>query len=266
MQVTPQDLVAAYEYVKLIPSEAASGDVFAISAVLITAYLTVCIINKLTGFIIFLVKKLFLLTIVSTAFYQFMKSLVQKISAHGLTNDTIVFGLAGTVLGFLAFIIALYAALASFKKVKSNQEQVKTTDEHAKPEPLQLGLKDMFSVKALKDDKHAGAVLSYMVIAQFGVFSSKTISAPNPIVGLLFFAVFMLAAFYFVNQTYQDTNKGLHHLSMVCVGGAALSVILGNLWNSIPIAQLLSPAYFATESLVAYVTGIAVSLFMSGKG
>jgi hypothetical protein len=49
-------------------------------------------------------------------------------------------------------------------------------------------MKDSLLLNNLKIDKSLGAVLAYLVIAQFGVFSSMTIPAPSFFVGFAFFA------------------------------------------------------------------------------
>ena len=59
---------------------------------------------------------------------------------------------------------------------------------------------------------------------------------------------------------------GLKHLFIALIFGAALSVILSNVWLTVPLMDLLSLTYFKTNALVALVTGLAVSLFMGSKG
>ncbi|MBU0762197.1 MAG: hypothetical protein KKD39_04170 [Candidatus Altiarchaeota archaeon] len=247
----------ASEYALDLPARLQAGDVFAVSAVLIGIYLAVLIINKLSGLIIFFLKKIFLLTIVSLAFYQFMTTLIDKVGVEGFTNDTIVFGVAGLIAGFLAFVIALYAAFTTLKP--KGDEKTEQVDEKSR------ALMEMMSLKTLKDDKSIGAVLTYLVIAQFGVFSSKTIAAPNETVGMWFFAVFMVAAFAFIKQGYQDFRKGVSHFVLATVVGVILSVVLGHFWGGYELSILASTKYFASDSLVALVTGLAVSLFMGSK-
>jgi hypothetical protein len=263
-----------------LPSRIMAGDVFAVSILLISVYIAVLIINKLTGLIIFLLKKLFLLTIITLAFYQFLMSLALRISEEGFTQDLMIFGAAGTVLGFLAIIIALHGAFNSFKSlgltVSSKIPEGLSTKEGEPaegqlPTPANPVKNDgtvggIFSLDTLKDDKSIGAVLTYMVIAEFGVFSSKTIPAPTANVGLGFFIVFLLAAFIFIRQSYQEYRKGLSHFAIALVFGGVLSIILGHFWGNYSLEQLLSIGYFATDSLVAIVTGLSLSLFMSNKG
>ena len=124
----------------------------------------------------------------------------------------------------------------------------------------------LFSMERLKDYKSIGAVLTYIVIAQFGVFSSKTIAAPTQDVGMGFFLAFMVAAFIFIHQSYNDYKKGIEHFAVALVFGSALSVLLGHYWGNIGFDQLLSTGYFATDSLVALTSSLSVSLFMGSKG
>jgi len=269
----------AADYVIRLPTELAEGNVFAVSLVLILSYIAILIINKLTGIIIFLMKKLFLLSIVMLSFYRFMADLIIRVAADGPTTDNIIFGAGGFLVGFIAFVIALYAALSSLKdihrskteekeetKEKDETKEKEETEEKEKTEDAPAHTPKMFSMDSLKDDKNLGAVLTYLVIAQFGVFSSKTIAAPNETVGMGFFGVFLVAAFIFIHQSYRDYKRGLVHFAIALVLGGGLSLLLGHFWGNIPQEILLSPAYFSTDSLVALVTGLSVSLFMGSKG
>jgi hypothetical protein len=76
----------------------------------------------------------------------------------------------------------------------------------------------------------------------------------------------MLAAFIFIKTTYYSYAVGLGHLAVGAIFGIVLSIGLGHLWVGTPLELLLSLEYFATNSLVAFITGLAVSLFMGSKG
>ena len=272
------------EYLLKLPEEVLSGDVFAVSIVLMAFYLLVYIVNQLTGLIIFLLKKLVLLFIVLLAFFKFAIDLLNKIAVEGLTQNNIMFGVIGFFAGMIALMIAVYAAIASLMNMRIGDEEKQEEEE---PEPKSLleeiepshkqspapekpqqpdMLTQLFSMQSLKDDRTMGAVLAYLVVAQFGVFSSKTIAAPNEVVGLGFFLVFMIAAVFFVYQSYKDPGKGFRHFAVACGVGLVLSVLLGHFWGNYSLTQLLSLGYFASDSLVAFVTGIALSLFMGSKG
>jgi hypothetical protein len=263
------------EYAAVLPSEALAGNVFAVSILLIAFYILVFIINQLTGLIIFILKKLILLAIVSLAFSSFMVEFLARVGADGLTQDNITFGVIGFLAGFAAMMIAIYAAIASFKTLgggveederpRSQETVAAAHGETSKPKEIGYGFRQLLSMDTLKNDRSLGAVLAYLVVAEFGVFSSKTISAPNVSIGLLFFTAFMAAAFFFIRQSYRDFRRGLHHLTVAFIVGGALSILLGNLWGGLSLGVLLSPAYFTSDSMVALVTGIALSLFMGSK-
>ncbi len=281
------DTTAIIEYIYSIPSGILSGDVFAVSTVLIGFYLIVLFINKLTGLIIFILKKVFLLTIVSLAFFKFVEGFVIRVGTEGLTQDVVLFGAAGFIAGFIAFMISLYAAFTSLKTLKKSKEececleddkkeqasQEKIADDDKVPAPTTPGvsltgrerIQGLFSLNNIKNDKALGAVLTYLVIAEFGVFSSKTISAPTADVGMGFFLTFLVAATIFVYQSYKDYITGLKHLAIAVIVGVVLSILLGHYWGNYPLESLLSKEYFASDSLVALVTGLSVSLFMGSK-
>ncbi len=279
-------LPEAADYMSSLPSAALSGDVFAVAAILMAFYLAIFVINQLTGLIIFVLKKLVLLVIVLLAFYQFLITLLAKASAEGLTQGTVMFGVVGFSAGFIALIIAVYAAIASFRDIRLGAEPtpapapaakqppesgepeavMKPPAERSKGQSLSEDFKQVFSVNTLKDDRTLGAILAYLVVAEFGVFSSKTIAAPSALVGLGFFAAFMIAAVLFISQSYSDKRRGMHHFIIAFVVGGMLSLLLGHFWGNYPLEQLFSLGYFATDSLVAFVTGIALSLFMGSRG
>ncbi|MFH1403190.1 MAG: hypothetical protein ABIH11_02855 [Candidatus Altiarchaeota archaeon] len=253
-----------------------SGDVFAVSILLITTYTAVYIVNKLTGILIFVMKRVFLLVIVSLASYQFIQKFLSRVAADGFTNETVLFGAGGIIIAVIAMSIAIYAALRSVRTLKVNitEGREKTDDAGVEgvaaasvsPEKYSMpGIREIMSIKTMKNDKSLGAVLAYLVIAEFGVFSSKTIAAPSAGVGLGFFVVFMVAAVLYVYYRYRDHDRGFTHLTVAFIVGLALSLLLGHFWGSYAVGSLFSLEYFATDSMVALVTGISLSLFMGGK-
>ncbi|MCK4492141.1 MAG: hypothetical protein KAU03_05930, partial [Candidatus Altiarchaeales archaeon] len=264
-----------------LPSEALEGDVFAVSVLLILFYLAVILINKLTDIIILVLKKVSLFIIVLLAFYRFLQIFSVKLGSDGLTNDTLVLGGVGLVVGFIALMIAFHAAFSSLREIRhkagedAEAPEVKEGEAKKVPEAREVEAKEkvkkpaaqgIISMKSLKDDKKLGVVIAYLVVAEFGVISSKTVSAPNVAVGIIFLVVFILAALFFIHQSYSDYSRGMRHLLVAFVVGGILSVILGHFWGGEQFNELFSEAYFMSDSLVAFVTGIAVSLFMGSKG
>lgn len=285
MEMSPEGVVAyTIQYIQSMPAEIARGDIFAVTITLIAFFIAVLIINRLTGLLIVVLKKIILFIIIALAFWQFVMLFFARMASEGLTNDTIIFGAAGFGVGFIAISISLYVALHSFYEARKSQpspesgEQAATAVQAAVPvvvqplagktgdEGLFTGMKDTLSMSSLKSDKSLGAVLAYLVIAQFGVFSSKTIPAPSFQVGVAFFAIFIIAGLFFIHFTYNNYLTGLRHLLMAVLAGLAIAIILGHFWGGIPLDQLLSPAFFQSDALVALVTGLALSLFMGGKG
>lgn len=256
-----------------IPSKALTGDVFAVSAVLIGFYFLVLLIKALTELLIFFLKRLILLIIVSLASYQFAQYMAVKLTAEGMTNDNIFLGGLGVLGCVLAMILALSALFASVKKAEQDKEvKEEKKVESAKADGAVVAGSNAFSreevlsADAIKKDRNLGVVVAYLIVAEFGVMSSKTVAAPNVTVGMIFFFGFMLAALFFIRQTYINYNTGIRHFLAALVIGGILSLVLGALWGGYSINQLLSTEYFITDSMVAFLTGIAVSLFMGSKG
>ena len=108
-------------------------------------------------------------------------------------------------------------------------------------------------------------MIIFLVVAEFGVFSSTTISAPTPQIGLLIFVVFLALCFLFIRRSYKDYTKGLTHIGVTLVLGTALAVFLGHYWGNMPFSVLLSGGFFATDSLVALISGMALSLFAGSR-
>jgi hypothetical protein len=283
-------LQPALEYLYSLPDEIMRGNVFAIAISLILIFFAITIIQKFTTLLVFVLKKIFLLIIVVLAFYEFIRMFALRIAAEGITTDTIIFGTVGATVGIIATVIALYVAFRSIrtlrgKPVQGAKPQLPKGEEipsasplpadeprrGKEPEPaekpmdkssLSTSMRENLSLESLKSDKHIGAVIAYIIIAEFGVFSSKTIAAPTLEAGLAFFVIFMLASVVFIRMTYHDFWKGTQHLAVALVIGGTLSIILGYSWGAIPLDRLLSLSYFTTDALVALITGLALSLFM----
>ncbi len=258
------------EYVERLPAELAGGDFFAVTAVLIFLYLAFYALSKLTALIVFFIKKIFLLAIVSLACYHFAQTLSLRIAINGFTQSTLLFGAVGSLAGVLGFYAALYAAFHSAKNIKTMPRENAGEPVKSEPQTLKTESQSMLAnlnpFPTLRDDRRLETVLTYLIIAEFGVFSSKTIAAPSATVGLGFFTVFMIAALLFIHQSYTHYGRGLKHLAAAIIVGGTLSILLGHYWSGIPLTNLLSPRYFSTDSLVALVTGLSVSLFMGSKG
>lgn len=312
MDLSPEGIIAyVTDYVNTLPAALLRGDVFALTITLIAFFVGVVIINKLTGMLVLFLKKVILFIIVTLAFWQFVTMFAFRVNLEGFTRDTMIFGAAGFIIGFIAISISLFVALRSFTEaregtvievpVTAGTVTVTSTVTGTIPAPVTTAtppvtparelpanaaapvfsgpapvaegtrgavsaVKETLSVSNLKNDKSLGAVLAYLIIAQFGVFSSKTIPAPTFQVGLTFFALFLVAGFFFIHFTYHNYITGLRHLALAVIVGTIVSLILGYFWAGIPFETLLSPAFFQTDALVALVTGLALSLFMGGKG
>ena len=302
MDLTMEGVVAysAY-YIDTMPAAILRGDIFALTITLIAFFAAIVIINKLTGMLIIFLKKVFLFIIVSLAFWQFLTMFVFRISAEGVTNDTLVFGAAGLIAGFAAISVSLYVALHSYYEARVHAGALPCDGAAVEgaeimagpgvaPVPVPMAVttpapgldmkpvtspegpktispvRETLSVSSLRSDKSLGVVFAYLIVAQFGVFSSKTIPAPTFQVGVAFFSVFLIAGLFFIHFTYNNYRTGLRHLLITVILGTIIALVLGYFWAGIPLDILFSPSFFQTDALVALVTGLALSLFMGGKG
>lgn len=278
------------DYLLNLPAKVQSGDLFAIMVALIILYCIVMLLKKFTRVVAPGAKKIFILLIIVIAAYIFFQNFLLRILTEGLTLDNIIFGFGGLLCGILAVTVALHGAVKSYKKGKE-EKLAQTAPGTAPPGPAPYPVyppgypgeyngaagyppqqppaesqQSVIPFLNLTKDNSVGMVIIYLIIAEFGIFSSKTIAAVSSEMGFYFFLIFMVAAFIFIKLTYHDYLKGLRHFAVVTLLGFILSVILGHFWGGIPIDTLLSMDYFGSDALVALITGIALSLFMSSKG
>ena len=260
-------LSRAADYSNSLLSNISSGDPTAVIIMAGGFIILLALVFKVSAFLFGLIKRGFLFIVIGLSVFYFATTFWGKFFEQGLTPEIIVGGAIGFFVAVSALVIAV-GALLRHTKTKGVA--------HSAPDftPTQLQQPHAYTSQALtkenlmqslQDDRSLLAVLSYVIIAQFGVFSSRTISAPNPEVGMIFFVVFFIGAFIFIKTTYHNYLKGISHLIVASIFGAVISVLLGIYWAEFPVETILSIGYFATDAMVAFVTGIAVSLLMGSK-
>jgi hypothetical protein len=247
-----------------------SGNPLYVVATGIVLLIVLAVVFKVTLWVLALVKRILLFLIVLGAgalFFIKFGDRLQTLSVQRLSTETLLLGIAGITL----FIIALFISILSLR-AHAKRVPVQESASPAQQPPFQPTMAQpprMLTTQALvsqfRNDRSLLAVISYVIIAEFGIFSSKTIAAPNPNVGMMFAAIFLGAALVFIKVSYNNYVKGLVHLIVACIFAAGLSILLGHYWASIPLEVLLSVEYFRTSALVAFITGIAVSLLMGQK-
>lgn len=245
-----------------------------------------------------LIKRLFIVVLVIGFVAAFFISFYDKIFAPEPDPVYIIVGISGILCAIITLIISLVALKTRAKNAFAKQQIISIKDElreklsgEAQEEiarqkeytlsappgiaPTQAQQPKMLTQSALTAqnlfssvrDKSILSVIAFIVVAEFGVFSSVTIAAPNIMAGIALFVAFMFAAFIFIKSSYHNYKTGISHLFIGTIIALALSLVLGATWGNppIPIETLLSAEYFKTNSLVATVTGLAVSLFMGSK-
>jgi hypothetical protein len=252
-------------YLYSLPYQAMQGDVAAITISFLLFFLGIFVINKMTEALLAIIKKSILLFITGIAFYYFLKTFMLRLSLFGLTTENIVLGLFGITLGLVGMALSFAWLFQSFKQTKTKLP--KAEDIGAKPEKVEENRTVFQAIKqeVLFKEKNIFTIIIYLVIAEFGIFSSPTKPAPTAEIGMTFFLIFITATIFFIRKIYKDFKTGLTQFGIALLVGYALSVALGYFWNNNELSTLLSIQYFATPSLVALITGMAVSLFMSSR-
>ncbi|MBN1502897.1 hypothetical protein JW930_05100 [Candidatus Woesearchaeota archaeon] len=265
------------EYLTTLPSSAFSGDVASIIIILLVGFILLILINQLSGLFIAILKKTILFIIVALVAYDFLPKYMTFLKQEGYSFSAILVGIGSLVI----CVGALYVASRGlFRTAKKRIEDMKFKVEHygkaklgeeskavhPEYESHTTSVKDAFSKHAIQSDKSLLTVLLYCIVAEFGVFSSRTISAPSVKVGVTFFAIFVVALLIFIKTYYADYKVALTYLSVTFGGGLLLAIILGHFWGNYPLVDLLSINFFKTDSLVALITGISVSMFAGSKG
>jgi len=253
----------------LLPN-AIAGDPASLTIAVIGSIIAFIILFKLSGVLYAIIKRVFLFVIVGFSLYFILMNFESKLALEGVSTQLIIFGLIGVALGLLALVKTVWAIKHHAKK--ETREEIKATPPF---QPTQIQQPKMLTTQGfsasnildeLKSDRSLLSVLSYVIVAEFGVFSSVTQAAPTVEAGAGIAIAFFIGAFVFIRTTYHDYKKGIRHLVIASVFAFALSILLGVYWTGrFTFEVLLSLDYFMSPSLVALLTGIAVSLFMGSK-
>ncbi len=106
-----------------------------------------------------------------------------------------------------------------------------------------------------------------ILVAQFGVFTSRTVAAPNAGVGMALFAIFVVAAAVFVMTAYENRMKGIVHFVYATIFALVASVVLLVYWQGNSWTTAVDPGFFfASDALIAAITGVAFSTLLTKGG
>lgn len=262
----------AANYFLSLPSLVMQGDYFAIMISLIIGYLIILILHKISGLFLIVLKKTIALAVTVLALLLVYSKFMNGLYTEGFSIKTIVIGIIGIGIAVLGTVISFYSLFKNTKNAILAESKMKKApaEETLQKEPeINLNqLKDFktfFSLDSLKNDKSLLSVLTFLVVAEFGVFSSVTISAPNVKMGIIIFSIFIVLSFVFIKQSYRNYKKGLIHIFVTFALGTILAVVLGHYWAGISFTVLLSLEIFRTAALVALISGMALSLFAGSR-
>lgn len=291
-----QSIGSLKSYLYSLPHLILAGDYSATILGLILLYFLLITIQKLSSLFLVTLQKTISLIITFLALLLIYSQFMERYATEGLNMDTFLLGALGIIIAILGTIISSYALFkGTSKAIQTYQQQPQPTAQapratvrrapYVAPQPMEIKLspaqeeeeqdeldiahfgnpKSLFSIDSLKNDKSLLSVIIFLVVAEFGVFSSTTISAPTPQIGFLIFVIFLALCFLFIRRSYKDYSKGLTHIGVTLVLGTALAVFLGHYWGNMPFSVLLSGEFFATDSLVALISGMALSLFAGSR-
>lgn len=163
------------------------------------------------------------------------------------------------------------------------------------PDEHHSRLEDMLkkvNVLGAAKDQNLLTVFVLILVAEFGVFTSKTVAAPSARIGMILFAIFLVGAIIFVKSSYKNYWTGVRHFVFATAFAVVLSVLMLVYWQTtycdtsmldanmtggecpvsaqaaIDWSLALSPSfYFASDALIASITGVAFStLLTKGAG
>ena len=259
----------AQTYITHLVTGALAGDLFSIGVLGAIVLILLLFVFRVGLWAFVLIKRAFLSVFILASLALFELALLQRIDLAAPDPFLLAVAIAGTVLGLFAFLVSLLSIKRHAKAREEFEEEVKTREgKQLTFQPTTTAMPKSFSTQAFKaqiNERSLLAVFSYVVIAQFGIFSSRTFPAPSVEIGMAVFAIFYVAAFIFIRSSYAHYTKAVFHLVVASIFGFGLSLILGYFWAGVPLETLLSLGYFQTDSLVALITGTAVSLLMGSK-
>lgn len=276
-------------------TRAYGGDFFAILSLLLALFVALWLVHKIVEYLMELVKKILILSTVAFAGYFFLTTLYSRYLTDGLGFSTIVFGFFGLIALVIAVSLALMAVSSVFKQEvfsilrktealtnaelrkekKSSETKTKSSPESEKKILFPLKnltnntgwneLKETIRWEFLKNDPALRIALIYLLVTQFGIFSSKTTPAPSAEVGFGIWIVFVLGACFVSLQLYRDERIALRNLALMACLATVLAYALGIFWNGVEPAILFSFDFFRTDALVAWISSVGVGLYMGSR-
>ena len=264
-------------YFGTLPQQVMQGNAVAIMISLLIFFVLILIINAISAFLLSFMKRTILFLIIILVIYDFFPRYIELVRLQGWQFSTIIIGITATAASIFGFYIASRSFVMSAKshflkladKVRQKQDVhgvVLEKERKIEGYRQQENIKEMFSKEALHNEKSLLSVLVYLIVAQFGVFSSPTLSAPNVQVGIIFFSIFIVGIIIFMKSSYKNLQTSVTYFSVTFLVGLLLSFALGILWGKNTLPELLSANFFTSDSLVAMITGMGFSLFAGSKG
>jgi len=256
-------------YVQSLPELVKSGDFTAITVSIILFLVGLIVINKITNAMMKIIESFLVLTIISYASYLFASVFMSKIEIEGLTLESVLvltIGILAIASGLIAGIKSIITHTSKYNLLKGNDFENKNNsvkNNNVKEKPIELD--KLMKFNSFTSDESIGKRLAYLVISEFGVFSSKTISAPTPAVGISIFLIFLIGMLLYILSSHKDKTKELRYFIITLIVSFIVSIILAATWSLYSPSNIFSLNFFSSEALVAVITGTGISMYMGGK-
>jgi len=275
-----------------------AGDILSITVAGVLAIIIIALVFKVTGVVFALVRRLFLFLIIAASMFFFVTNFGDKIFTENPDPLIVGIGIIGVLLGIIALGSSLYSIQSTTRhwrqgtyatapeyaeeQYEEYEEQPAYAPQEAQPQqaphaaayvpppqqqpPQAQQNVAQYLTSQFTSDKNLPVILTYVAVAEFGIFSAVTLPAPSVGVGMALFAIILVGAIFYIRANFADPKKGYTNLAISTVFAFIMAIILGVVWVGADPAELISLNFFKSSSLVAVVTGIGVSLIMGSKG
>lgn len=254
-------------YIQSLPELVRAGDFTAITVSIVLLLLGLIIINKITNAMMKVIESALMLTIISYASYLFAMVFIARSSIQGFTVENVLI----LIVGILAIVSGIFEGIktlihrASKYNIPSEKEIERYQNKNVQSEYEPLEFNKLLKFDSIKSDNSIGKRLAYLIISEFGVFSSKTISAPNPKVGMAIFFIFLFGIIFYIFTMHTNKTKEMQYFLITLITSMIVASVLAITWSLYPPSEIFSLKFFSTDALVAVITGTSISMYMGGK-
>jgi hypothetical protein len=251
-------------YAQALPGLIMRGDVGSIIMAIILSYVALIIVHQISFHLLRVFKFAGVLAIVGLTFYTVVTEFLGRFKGQADPMFMLI-AVIGIAIGFVGVIVTVKGLLgqARRREPERHAHPAPRPVVHAKPaSPLQVVANAAMPEEARLFQEKFVTMIIYILVAEFGVFSSLSTNAPTPQVGMILLGVFTAGVGLFVYKAFEDRREGFLMLGTAYVFAFLVALALGFFWNNMGLVELFSDKFFTSDSLVGLITGVALSMFM----